>query len=107
VRPARAFLQEFADSLGIPFLETSAKEATNVEQAFLTMAKQIKDRSVLLLLYTGDPPGILSLLKRLTPNRVLAWYRMGSTSMPTGAGGKSNLKVGQGQNVQQAGGGCC
>ena len=103
MRPARAFLQEFADSLGIPFLETSAKEATNVEQAFLTMAKQIKDRSVLSLL----SPGILSLLKRLTPNRVLAWYRMGSTSMPTGAGGKSNLKVGQGQNVQQAGGGCC
>jgi Ras-related protein Rab-1A len=30
--------------LNIPFLETSAKNATNVEQAFLTMAKQIKDR---------------------------------------------------------------
>ncbi len=38
--------KEFADSLGIPFLETSAKNATNVEQAFLTMAKQIKDRWV-------------------------------------------------------------
>lgn len=37
-------LQEFADSLGIPFLETSAKSATNVEQAFLTMARQIKER---------------------------------------------------------------
>lgn len=37
-------LQEFADQLSIPFLETSAKNATNVEQAFLTMAKQIKDR---------------------------------------------------------------
>ena len=36
-------LQEFADQLTIPFLETSAKNATNVEQAFLTMAKQIKD----------------------------------------------------------------
>ena len=36
--------KEYADSLSIPFLETSAKEATNVEQAFLTMAKQIKDR---------------------------------------------------------------
>ncbi|THH33892.1 hypothetical protein EUX98_g298 [Antrodiella citrinella] len=35
---------EFADQLTIPFLETSAKNATNVEQAFLTMAKQIKDR---------------------------------------------------------------
>ncbi|GAB2225874.1 hypothetical protein Droror1_Dr00021644 [Drosera rotundifolia] len=32
----------FADELGIPFLETSAKDATNVEQAFLTMAGEIK-----------------------------------------------------------------
>lgn len=36
--------KEFADQLNIPFLETSAKSSTNVEQAFLTMAKQIKDR---------------------------------------------------------------
>ncbi|KAI0313073.1 GTP-binding protein ypt1 [Amylostereum chailletii] len=36
--------KEFADQLTIPFLETSAKNATHVEQAFLTMAKQIKDR---------------------------------------------------------------
>ncbi|CAO3676675.1 unnamed protein product [Rhizopus stolonifer] len=35
---------EFAESIKIPLLETSAKDATNVEQAFLTMAKQIKDR---------------------------------------------------------------
>lgn len=37
-------VQEYSDREGIPFLETSAKNATNVEQAFLTMAKQIKDR---------------------------------------------------------------
>ena len=36
--------KEFADSLGIEFLETSAKNSTNVEQAFLTMASQIKSR---------------------------------------------------------------
>ena len=36
--------QEFADSIGIPFLETSAKNAQNVEQAFLTMTRQIKER---------------------------------------------------------------
>ena len=36
--------QEFADSLTIPFLETSAKSATNVEQAFMTMASEIKNR---------------------------------------------------------------
>ncbi|CAD6911291.1 unnamed protein product [Tilletia laevis] len=31
--------KEFADQLPIPFLESSAKSAQNVEQAFLTMAK--------------------------------------------------------------------
>eukprot|EP00771_Trimastix_marina_P004007 gnl/Trimastix_PCT/733.p2 GENE.gnl/Trimastix_PCT/733~~gnl/Trimastix_PCT/733.p2 ORF type:complete len:201 (+),score=46.65 gnl/Trimastix_PCT/733:93-695(+) len=36
--------KEFADSLGVPFLETSAKNATNVEKAFLTMAAEIKNR---------------------------------------------------------------
>jgi len=34
----------FADELNIPFLETSAKNAANVEQAFLTMAAQIKNK---------------------------------------------------------------
>ncbi|MBA0586875.1 hypothetical protein Gorai_017592, partial [Gossypium raimondii] len=34
----------FADELGIPFLETSAKDAINVEQAFLTMAGAIKKK---------------------------------------------------------------
>jgi Ras-related protein Rab-1A len=34
----------FADERGIPFLETSAKSAINVEKAFLTMAGEIKNR---------------------------------------------------------------
>jgi len=33
--------QRFADKLNISFLETSAKTATNVEAAFLTMAKEL------------------------------------------------------------------
>eukprot|EP00798_Chlamydomonas_sp_ICE-L_P029178 gene29178-32401_t len=33
-----------ADEIGIPFLETSAKNSTNVEQAFMTMAAEIKNR---------------------------------------------------------------
>ncbi|OIT33320.1 PREDICTED: ras-related protein RABD1-like [Nicotiana attenuata] len=33
-----------ADELGIPFLETSAKDSINVEQAFLTMAGEIKKK---------------------------------------------------------------
>jgi len=36
--------KEFADSVSIPFLETSAKNATNVEDAFMTMAGEIKKR---------------------------------------------------------------
>merc|ERR1739848_322167 len=35
----------FADELGIPFLETSAKSAANVEQSFMTMAAEIKKRT--------------------------------------------------------------
>ena len=34
----------FADENGIFFLETSAKEKTNVEEAFFTMAREIKER---------------------------------------------------------------
>lgn len=36
--------QAFADEIGIPFMETSAKNATNVEQAFMAMAAEIKNR---------------------------------------------------------------
>lgn len=35
--------KEYADSLGIEVIETSAKNATNVEKAFLTMATQIRN----------------------------------------------------------------
>ncbi|KAJ4746505.1 Ras-related protein Rab-1A [Rhynchospora pubera] len=34
----------FADEMGIPFMETSAKNSTNVEQAFMAMAAAIKNR---------------------------------------------------------------
>ncbi|KAH0727711.1 hypothetical protein KY290_003415 [Solanum tuberosum] len=34
----------FADEIGIPFMEASAKSATNVEQAFMAMAAEIKNR---------------------------------------------------------------
>ncbi|KAK4787347.1 hypothetical protein SAY86_011180 [Trapa natans] len=36
--------KEFADEMGIPFMETSAKDATNVEAAFMVMAADIKKR---------------------------------------------------------------
>eukprot|EP00300_Choanocystis_sp_HF-7_P002652 c12008_g1_i2.p2 GENE.c12008_g1_i2~~c12008_g1_i2.p2 ORF type:complete len:208 (+),score=62.89 c12008_g1_i2:37-660(+) len=36
--------RDFADQLRIPFLETSAKDRTNVELSFLTMSDEIKSR---------------------------------------------------------------
>ncbi|RWV92607.1 hypothetical protein GW17_00045004, partial [Ensete ventricosum] len=36
----------FADEIGIPFLETSAKNASNVQQAFMAMTAAIKSRYV-------------------------------------------------------------
>lgn len=36
--------EELAKSLGVPFLETSAKTAANVEQTFITMAAEIQKR---------------------------------------------------------------
>ncbi|CAK8534995.1 unnamed protein product [Lathyrus sativus] len=38
--------KEFADQIGIPFMETSAKNATNVEGVLMAMAAAIKDRMV-------------------------------------------------------------
>merc|ERR1711861_16621 len=37
-------IDRYANEIGIPFMETSAKNATNVEQAFVTMANEIKTR---------------------------------------------------------------
>ncbi len=36
--------QEFASQFSMPFLETSAKATQNVEMAFDTMTKEIKDK---------------------------------------------------------------
>lgn len=33
----------YADKMGIPFIETSAKQSTNVEKAFLAMATEVKN----------------------------------------------------------------
>ncbi|KAJ7058697.1 GTP-binding protein ypt1 [Mycena amicta] len=58
-------VKEFADQLTIPFLETSAKNGTNVEQAFLTMAKQIKDR----MGSTSTPAGGAGKSSTITPGQ--------------------------------------
>ena len=65
--------KEFADSANIPFLETSAKNATNVEDAFMTMAGEIKKRMA------SQP------------------------SMAEGAGASKKVAVGQGKAVKKSG----
>jgi len=35
--------EEFANQFGMPFIETSAKASLNVDEAFVTMTKEIKD----------------------------------------------------------------
>ena len=71
--------KEFADKLQIPFLETSAKAATNVEKAFLTMAAEIKNNMA------SQPVG----------------------GGKTGPGSKGTVQVG-GQPVEEgSSGGCC
>jgi len=63
--------KEFADDLGIAFLETSAKSAKNVEEAFLTMAGELirqrdargggkKKGGGIELNGNGQKPGVLS-----------------------------------------------
>lgn len=50
--------KEFADDLGVAFLETSAKTAKNVEEAFLTMAGNlIKQREAKLAANGGKAEG--------------------------------------------------
>eukprot|EP00443_Scrippsiella_acuminata_P057614 CAMPEP_0115487096 /NCGR_PEP_ID=MMETSP0271-20121206/60775_1 /TAXON_ID=71861 /ORGANISM="Scrippsiella trochoidea, Strain CCMP3099" /LENGTH=279 /DNA_ID=CAMNT_0002915127 /DNA_START=60 /DNA_END=898 /DNA_ORIENTATION=+ len=65
--------KELADSLEVPFMETSAKNAHNVEQAFQQMAKDIKARTATQPQAGGRP----------------------------GAGG-GNTQLGKGQAVKQA-----
>ncbi|XP_039030896.1 ras-related protein RABD2a-like, partial [Hibiscus syriacus] len=48
-----------ADEVDIPFLETSAKDATNVEQAFMAMAASIKNRMASQpAMYNAWPPTV-------------------------------------------------
>jgi len=59
--------KEFADNLGIEFLETSAKNADNVEQAFMTMAAQIKNR--MASAPTNDKSGVKLTSKPVGANK--------------------------------------
>merc|ERR1719203_2337667 len=68
----------FADELTIPFLETSAKNATNVEQAFLTMAAQIKNK-----MQSQPPPNPTNKKRNIT--------ELGTEPVNSGGGGCCQL----------------
>lgn len=36
--------QQFAQQIGVPYIETSAKQFSNVEEMFMALARQIKDK---------------------------------------------------------------
>ena len=61
--------KEFADNLGIEFLETSAKNATNVEQAFMTMASEIKNRMASTPAMKTGAPTTLPIGKSAVPTK--------------------------------------
>lgn len=81
--------KEFADSLGIPFLETSAKNSTNVDDSFMTMAREIKVSSCV--------PRCIALIARQA--------RMVVT-MQSGGASEKNLNLSASQSVQSKKG-CC
>ena len=59
-----ATAKEFADSVEVPFIETSAKTATNVEETFIMMARAIKDRLSMSSDNPYDPQGNVAIVSR-------------------------------------------
>jgi Ras-related protein Rab-8A len=85
--------QQLADSYNIKFLETSAKNNLNVEEAFFSIARDIKAR----LIDANDP---------MNQNGAVNPLSGGSREASTG-GGSVNLAQTNGKKNQGAGGGCC
>ncbi|KAD2392879.1 hypothetical protein E3N88_39856 [Mikania micrantha] len=65
--------KEFADEIGIPFMETSAKDATNVEQAFMAMCADIKNRGPTLCLRVVGVPDIKLNKRHHSPSSTLPY----------------------------------
>ena len=72
-------MQEFADQLGIPLLETSAKTSAGVEEAFIAMAKQIKERYAVVQTVSAWRPDVMEVVS--TPTRSLQVTPRRATSL--------------------------
>merc|ERR1712224_1087215 len=57
---AQAEAKAFAEELGVQFLETSAKNSINVEDAFMTMAREIKNRMTIWWRWRCSSPDYIS-----------------------------------------------
>ena len=86
---------EFAGQLGIPFIETSAKTAANVEKAFMIMAGEIKNRYVLRV---AQSLGVFADL-------MLSSVSAAPPVKTTGGGGGVKLTPGSAAPVEKKG--CC
>ncbi len=84
--------KEFADQLSIPFLETSAKSAQNVEEAFVAMTREIKN-------------GLPSEKKDVTSRFCVCEWFCSSFLEQSGNSGPLDLKNGQGSGKESGGGG--
>ena len=71
--------QELADHYCVRFLETSAKDSKNVEQAFTLMTREIKNRVAVTTKPKGETKGTVN----------------------------SNQKLDSGKKIEQKKGGCC
>merc|ERR1712000_617718 len=61
--------QEFADQVEVPFIETSAKTAQNVEETFVLMARAIKDRLSQTMENPYDASNAVSIVQRGKPKK--------------------------------------
>ncbi len=59
--------KEYATSIGVEFIETSAKKSCNVDKAFFTMCSQIKTQMVLKKMNPGKPNEVNTKLNENIP----------------------------------------
>lgn len=64
-----ATAKEFAADMEVPFIETSAKTSTNVEETFAMMARAIKDRLSQSLESPYDAHGNVAIVSRQKPKK--------------------------------------
>ncbi|KAG5592784.1 hypothetical protein H5410_043298 [Solanum commersonii] len=71
--------QAFADEIGIPFMETSAKNATNVEHAFMAMAASIKNRMASQPASNNARPPTVQIRGQPVNQKSVAWWQSPQT----------------------------